>query len=99
MNRITMAEASEIKADSDELGDNIVIDGSISALLGIESLMIEKGDSTTSEDIDNFVKFICTKAEERGLVVRRKDRGNEGREMDRDRREDVKSYGMGSSNR
>jgi hypothetical protein len=99
MNRITMAEASEIKADSDELGDNIVIDGSISALLGIESLMIEKGDSTTSEDIDNFVKFICTKAEERGLVVRRKDRDNGSSEVGGDRRGDVKSDGMGSGDR
>jgi hypothetical protein len=99
MNRITMAEASEIKADSDELGDNIVIDGSISALLGIESLMIEKGDSTTSEDIDNFVKFICTKAEERGLVVRRKDRDNEGREMDRDRKRNDKHDGMEEGHR
>ena len=84
MNRITMAEASEVNPDN---------------ILDIESLMIEKGSSTTNDDIRNFIKFICTKAEERGLVVRRKDRGNEGREMDRDRREDVKSHGMGSSNR
>jgi hypothetical protein len=99
MNRITMAEASEIKADSDELGDNIVIDGSISALLGIESLMIEKGDSTTSEDIDNFVKFICTKAEERGLVVRKKDRANEDIKMDRDRKRNDKHDGMEEGHR
>ena len=84
MNRITMAEASEINPDN---------------ILNIESLMIEKGSSTTNDDIRNFIKFICTKAEERGLVVRRKDRDNEGREMDRDRGEDVKSHGMGSSNR
>tara|TARA_R100000149_G_C5787070_1_gene80367 strand:+ start:305 stop:559 length:255 start_codon:yes stop_codon:yes gene_type:complete len=84
MNRITMAEASEINPDN---------------ILDIESLMIEKGSSTTNDDIRNFIKFICTKAEERGLVVRRKDRDNEGREMDRDRGEDVKSHGMGSSNR
>ena len=99
MNRITMAEASEIKADSDELGDNIVIDGSISALLGIESLMIEKGDSTTSEDIDNFVKFICTKAEERGMVIRRKDRANEDIKMDRDRKRNDKHDGMEEGHR
>ena len=79
-----MAEASEINPDN---------------ILDIESLMIEKGSSTTNDDIRNFIKFICTKAEERGLVVRRKDRDNEGREMDRDRGEDVKSHGMGSSNR
>jgi hypothetical protein len=99
MNRITMAEASEIKADSDELGDNIVIDGSISALLGIESLMIEKGDSTTSEDIDNFVKFICTKAEERGMIIRRKDRANEDIKMDRDRKRNDKHDGMEEGHR
>ena len=94
-----MAEASEIKADSDELGDNIVIDGSISALLGIESLMIEKGDSTTSEDIDNFVKFICTKAEERGMIIRRKDRANEDIKMDRDRKRNDKHDGMEEGHR
>ena len=99
MNRITMAEASEIKADSDELGDNIVIDGSISALLGIESLMIEKGDSTTSEDIDNFVKFICTKAEERGMIIRREDRANEDIKMDRDRKRNDKHDGMEEGHR
>jgi|TARA_R100001509_G_C4738801_1_gene172472 hypothetical protein len=84
MNRITMAEASEINPDN---------------ILDIESLMIEKGSSTTNDDIRNFIKFICTKAEERGLVVRRKDRDNGSSEVGGDRRGDVKSDGMGSGDR
>jgi len=81
MNRITMAEASEMSSND------------------IESLMIEKGDETTNDDIDNFIKFICTKAEQRGLVIRKKENANGSKQMDRDRGEDVKSYGMEESNR
>ena len=65
----------------------------------LESLMIEKGSRNTQEDIENFVKFIWTQAEKRGLVVRFKEDINEGKTAGRDRREDGKSYGMGESDR
>lgn len=65
----------------------------------IESLMIEKGDETTNDDIDNFIKFICTKAEQRGLVIRKKENGNGNKQVDRDRKRDVKYDGMEESNR
>lgn len=65
----------------------------------LESLMIEKGSGNTQEDIENFVKFIWTQAEKRGLVVRFKEDINEGKTVGRDRREDGKSYGMGESDR
>ena len=81
MNRITMAEASEISSND------------------IESLMIEKGDETTNDDINNFIKFICTKAEQRGLVIRKKENGNGNKQVDRDRKRDVKYDGMEESNR
>ena len=81
MNRITMAEASEVSSND------------------IESLMIEKGDETTNDDIDNFIKFICTKAEQRGLVIRKKENGNGNKQVDRDRKRDVKYDGMEESNR
>tara|TARA_R100000781_G_scaffold20914_1_gene15794 strand:- start:2848 stop:3093 length:246 start_codon:yes stop_codon:yes gene_type:complete len=81
MNRITMAEASEMSSND------------------IESLMIEKGDETTNDDIDNFIKFICTKAEQRGLVIRKKENGNGNKQVDRDRKRDVKYDGMEESNR
>ena len=84
MNRITMAEASEINPDN---------------ILDIESLMIEKGSSTTNDDIRNFIKFICTKAEQRGLVVRKKDRTNEDIKMDRDRKRNDKYDGMEEGHR
>tara|TARA_R100001082_G_scaffold7750_1_gene4648 strand:- start:17 stop:262 length:246 start_codon:yes stop_codon:yes gene_type:complete len=81
MNRITMAEASEMSSND------------------IESLMIEKGDETTNDDINNFIKFICTKAEQRGLVIRKKENGNGNKQVDRDRKRDVKYDGMEESNR
>ncbi len=65
----------------------------------IESLMIEKGDETTNDDINNFIKFICTKAEQRGLVIRKKENGNGNKQVDRDRKRDVKYDGMEESNR
>tara|TARA_A100001515_G_scaffold19794_1_gene14606 strand:- start:129 stop:350 length:222 start_codon:yes stop_codon:yes gene_type:complete len=65
----------------------------------LESLIIEKGSRNTQEDIENFVKFIWTQAEKRGLVVRFKEDINEGKTVGRDRREDGKSDGMGESDR
>ena len=79
-----MAEASEINTDN---------------ILDIESLMIEKGSSTTNDDIRNFIKFICTKSEERGLVVIKKDRTNEDIKMDRDRKRNDKHDGMEEGHR
>ena len=81
MNRITMAEASEVSSND------------------IESLMIEKGHETTNDDITNFVKFICTKAEQRGLVIRKKENVNGSERVDRNRGRDDKHDGVEESNR
>ena len=40
----------------------------------LESLEIKMGSDSDQEDIDDFVKFIWKKAEQRGLVVTRKDK-------------------------
>ena len=65
----------------------------------LESLIIEKGNSNTQEDIDNFIRFIWTQAEKRGLVVKFKEDVNESREVGRNRGKNVKSYGMEKSSR
>ena len=49
----------------------------------LESLIIEKGNSNTQEDIDNFIRFIWTQAEKRGLMVKFKEDVNESREVGR----------------
>ena len=51
----------------------------------LESLIIEKGNSNTQEDIDNFIRFIWTQAEKRGLVVKFKEDVNESRKVGRSR--------------
>jgi hypothetical protein len=56
----------------------------------LESLVITMGSDADQEDIDDFVKFIWKKAEQRGLVVTRKDkREDEGRNLERDNGENV----------
>ena len=51
----------------------------------LESLEIKMGSDSDQEDIDDFVKFIWKKAEQRGLVVPRKDKSkDEGRDLERD---------------
>tara|TARA_X000001382_G_scaffold91179_1_gene65722 strand:+ start:140 stop:361 length:222 start_codon:yes stop_codon:yes gene_type:complete len=65
----------------------------------LESLIIEKGNSNTQEDIDNFIRFIWTQAEKRGLMVKFKEDVNESREVGRNRGKNVKSYGMEKSSR
>lgn len=51
----------------------------------LESLEIKMGSDSDQEDIDDFVKFIWKKAEQRGLVVTRKDKSkDEGRDLERD---------------
>ena len=65
----------------------------------LESLIIEKGNNNTQEDIDNFIRFIWTQAEKRGLMVRFREDVNESREMDRNRGENGEPYGMGKSSR
>lgn len=60
----------------------------------LESLVITMGSDADQEDIDDFVKFIWKKAEQRGLVVTRKDkREDEGRNLERDNGENVWAYG------
>jgi hypothetical protein len=65
----------------------------------LESLIIEKGNSNTQEDIDNFIRFIWTQAEKRGLMVKFREDVNESREVGRNRGENVKSYGVEESSR
>ena len=65
----------------------------------LESLIIEKGNNNTQEDIDNFIRFIWTQAEKRGLMVRFREDVNESRKMDRNRGENGKPYGVGKSSR
>ena len=60
----------------------------------LESLIIEKGNSNTQEDIDNFIRFILTQAEKRGLMVKFKEDNNESREVGRNRRRNVQPHGM-----
>ena len=60
----------------------------------LESLIIEKGNSNTQEDIDNFIRFIWTQAEKRGLVVKFKEDVNESRKVGRNRESNVQSNGM-----
>ena len=62
----------------------------------IESIYIERGDDTHQKDIDDFIKFIWRHAEKRGFIVNNKENyKNENREMDRGRRKNVQSNGMG----
>jgi|TARA_R100000742_G_C4278806_1_gene102134 hypothetical protein len=60
----------------------------------LESLLIEKGDGNTQEDIDNFIRFIWTQAEKRGLMVKFREDNNEGRKVGRNRESNVQSNGM-----
>tara|TARA_R110000744_G_scaffold235628_1_gene353291 strand:+ start:1141 stop:1326 length:186 start_codon:yes stop_codon:yes gene_type:complete len=53
----------------------------------LESLVITMGADANQEDLDDFVKLIWKKAEQKGLVVSRKDkRKDEGRNLERDSR-------------
>tara|TARA_R100000995_G_scaffold45089_1_gene21232 strand:+ start:6577 stop:6798 length:222 start_codon:yes stop_codon:yes gene_type:complete len=65
----------------------------------LESLIIEKGNKNTQEDIDNFIRFIWTQAEKRGLMVRFREDINESRKVGRNRRENGKPYGVEESSR
>ena len=60
----------------------------------LESLIIEKGNSNTQEDIDNFIRFIWTQAEKRGLMVKFKEDVNESRKVGRNRKSNVQPHGM-----
>tara|TARA_R110000822_G_scaffold159816_3_gene300167 strand:- start:166 stop:387 length:222 start_codon:yes stop_codon:yes gene_type:complete len=65
----------------------------------LESLIIEKGNSNTQEDIDNFIRFIWTQAEKRGLVVKFKEDVNESRKVGRSRGKNVKPNGLEEGSR
>jgi len=65
----------------------------------LESLIIEKGNSNTQEDIDNFIRFIWTQAEKRGLVVKFKEDVNESRKVGRNRGKNVKPHGVEEGSR
>ena len=65
----------------------------------LESLIIEKGNDNTQEDVDNFIRFIWTQAEKRGLMVKFREDLNESRKVGRNRGKNVKSHGVEEGSR